>query len=54
MKKAFLSLIIVMTMLFLATLALASESNPFEGMKTYDEGGYKVGRDFDAGEYVLL
>ncbi|MBR0512832.1 MAG: hypothetical protein IJK06_01115 [Clostridia bacterium] len=54
MKKAFLSLIIVMTMLFSATLALASESNPFEGMKIYDEGGYKVGRDFDAGEYVLL
>ena len=54
MKKAFLSLIIVATMLFSAALALASEDNPFEGMKTYDEGGYKIGSDFDAGEDVLL
>ena len=54
MKKACLWLVIIMTMLFRVTLAFASDNDPFSGMKTYEEGGYRVGRDFDAGEYVLL
>ena len=54
MKKGCLWLVIIMTMLFRVTLAFASDNDPFSGMKTYEEGGYRVGRDFDAGEYVLL
>ena len=49
-----MSLIIMMTMLFSVTRSVSSERNPFESMKTYNEGGYKVGKDFDTGEYVLL
>ncbi len=45
---------------FLLCLMILNESsalatdNPFEGMRIYDEGQYKVGLDFIAGEYVLL
>lgn len=45
--------LIVSIFTLLLTTANASD-NPFEGMRTYDEGQYKVGRDFIAGEYVLL
>lgn len=38
---------------FMLSSAYASE-DPFEGMRLYDEGQYKVGVDFLAGEYVLL
>lgn len=38
----------------LLSTAYANSEDPFEGMRTYYEGQYKVGRDFIAGEYVLL
>ena len=42
-----------MLSVMLMSTAYASEDDPFEGMRTYYEGPYKVGRDFIAGEYVL-
>lgn len=44
-------LIVIIAMLI--STAYAS-NDPFAGMRTYDEGKYKVGIDFIAGEYVLL
>lgn len=46
--------LIVLMVVMLIPAALASSSNPFAGMTTYDEGQYRVGVDFTAGEYVLL
>lgn len=46
--------VVSLILLFTVTWAGASSSNPFAGMKTYDEGTYRVGVDFTAGEYVLL
>lgn len=54
MKKRSLCWIMIAVMLFSVSSAFAAGSDQFAGMKTYPEGGYKVGRDFDAGEYVLL
>lgn len=53
-KKLFalFPLIILLSVVLLS--GSGASSNPFEGMRTYDEGQYKVGRDFIAGEYVLL
>ena len=48
------SVLAAMMTLMLLSIAHASNENPFEGMRTYYEGKYKVGRDFIAGEYVLL
>lgn len=47
--------VLIVTMIILALpSASANNDNPFDGMLTYDEGQYKVGLDFIAGEYVLL
>ena len=46
-------LILVTVFVCLLTITAAAE-DPFEGMRTYDEGVYKVGLDFTAGEYVLI
>ena len=46
--------LIIMMIAILLPAAYASDDNPFEGMRTYYEGQYRVGRDFSAGEYVLL
>ena len=46
-------LIVLMAAVFLST-AFAGDDDPFEGMRIYYEGQYRVGRDFIAGEYVLL
>lgn len=43
-----------MMVTMLLSTAYASSDDPFEGMRTYNEGQYRVGRDFIAGEYVLL
>ena len=48
-----LSVAIISIICLLFSAANASD-DPFEGMRVYDEGQYKVGRDFVAGEYVLL
>ena len=46
-------LIVLMIMMLLPTASVRS-ADPFDDMRTYYEGQYKVGRDFIAGEYVLL
>lgn len=46
--------VIVMTIVMPLSTAFASNDDPFDKMRTYEEGQYKVGRDFIAGEYVLL
>ena len=53
-RHVLLSALIVMMVVILSSAAFAGDNNPFEGMRTYFEGQYKVGRDFIAGEYVLL
>lgn len=53
-RHVLLPVLIVMAVILLLSTAYASNDDPFEGMRTYDEGQYKVGRDFIAGEYVLL
>lgn len=53
-RHVLLSVLIVTMVVMLFSIAFASEDDPFEGMRTYYEGQYKVGRDFIAGEYVLL
>ena len=57
MKKKRQTLVLVIALVILSlslTCSAYAESDPFEGMRTYYEGQYKVGRDFMAGEYVLL
>lgn len=49
-----LPVLIVMMITILLPTAYANDDDPFEGMRTYYEGQYRVGRDFIAGEYVLL
>jgi len=44
--------IMVLLIVLVGSVALADD--PFEGMKTYEAGQYKVGLDMDAGEYVLM
>ena len=51
--QVILSALLLIAILFVISTALASD-DPFEGMRTYDEGQYKVGKDFVEGEYVLL
>ena len=53
-RYTLLSILMVVMIAMLFSTAYASDDNPFEGMRTYYEGQYKVGRDFVAGEYVLL
>ena len=53
-RHVLLSALIVMMVVILSSSAYANNDDPFEGMRTYYEGQYKVGRDFIAGEYVLL
>ena len=53
-RHVLLPVLIVMMVTLLLSTAYASDEDPFEGMRTYYEGQYKVGRDFIAGEYVLL
>jgi len=53
-RHVFISVLIVMAVAIFLSVAHASNDNPFEGMRTYYEGQYRVGRDFIAGEYVLL
>lgn len=52
MKKS-ISLVLLLFATMLIVHALAAET-PFDGMRTYQAGQYKAGRDFIAGEYVLL
>lgn len=57
MKKTRITLVAALLLLLVFTMlsaALAGSDNPFAGMSVYYEGQYKVGRDFTAGEYVLL
>lgn len=57
MKRArhvLVSVLIVAFIFSLLSTAYANDDDPFEGMRVYYEGQYKVGRDFTAGEYVLL
>lgn len=49
-----LPVLIAILIAVLSSVAFASDDDPLKGMRTYDEGQYKVGRDFIAGEYVLL
>ncbi len=49
-----LPVLIVLMVAILLSTAFAGDDDPFEGMRTYYEGQYRVGRDFIAGEYVLL
>jgi len=49
-----LSVFVAVMAVMLFSTAHASNEDPFEGMRTYYEGQYRVGRDFIAGEYVLL
>lgn len=51
MMKKLLSLLL--TVMLLCSFAAAAD-DPFAGMKTYDEGQYKVGLDMQPGMYVLL
>ena len=53
MKKALAGLLVGMILLSITSYGFAS-NDPFAGMLVYEEGQYKVGRDFLAGEYVLL
>lgn len=53
-RHVLLSVLIAVLATMLFSSAYASGDDPFEGMRTYYEGQYKVGRDFIAGEYVLL
>lgn len=53
-RQVILLVSIVMMVTMLLSTAYASSDDPFEGMRTYNEGQYRVGRDFIAGEYVLL
>lgn len=53
-QHVLLSVLVAMMAVMLLSTAYASNDDPFEGMRTYYEGQYKVGRDFIAGEYVLL
>lgn len=51
MKKLTLLLAVL---LFCVSICPAAADSLFSGMRTYDEGQYKVGRDMVADEYVLL
>lgn len=53
-RHVLLSVLIAVLATMLFSSAYASVDDPFEGMRTYYEGQYKVDRDFIAGEYVLL
>lgn len=53
-RNVILSVLVAMMAVMLLSTAYASNDDPFERMRTYYEGQYKVGRDFIAGEYVLL
>ncbi len=53
-QHVLLSVLIVVMIAILLPTAYASNNDPFEGMRTYYEGQYRVGRDFIAGEYALL
>lgn len=44
----------VVALISLLISAAYAGDDPFDGMRIYYEGQYKVGRDFAAGEYVLL
>lgn len=53
-QQVLFSALIVMSVTLLLSTAYASDADPFEGMRIYDEGQYKAGIDFVSGEYVLL
>lgn len=52
-SPVFLSALCILAAILLSGTAFAAD-DPFQGMRTYDEGRYRVGIDFLAGEYVLL
>ena len=54
LKRKFFVLFLLIGILTLCVSASMADDDPFKGMLTYGEGQYKVGRDFIAGEYVLL
>lgn len=51
MKKL---LALITALILCLTLIPACADDPFLGMRTYNAGQYRVGRDMVAGEYVLL
>lgn len=53
-RHVLVSVFVVMMVVMILSTAYANNDDPFEGMRTYHEGQYKVGSDFIAGEYVLL